>query len=66
VQSEVATIPSDRPSDPPPGPLSLLHITEAYNRGEISFDDWQQQTRQWAQAVIRYYQKQAGIEAIRD
>ena len=31
----------------------LLHITRAYNRQEISFDEWLRLSRDWAERIIR-------------
>jgi hypothetical protein len=33
----------------------LLYITRAYNRKEISFDEWLRLSREWAERVIRAY-----------
>lgn len=35
-----------------PGRLTFLLLTQAYNRNEISFDEWLKLTREWAEAVI--------------
>jgi len=31
----------------------LLYITRAYNRKEITFDEWLRQSREWAEQMIR-------------
>jgi hypothetical protein len=31
----------------------LLHITRAYNRAEISFDEWLRLSKEWAERIIR-------------
>lgn len=33
--------------------LDLLYITQAYNRREISFEEWLRLSREWAERVIR-------------
>lgn len=37
--------------------LDLLYITQAYNRREISFEEWLRLTKEWAERVIRQYKK---------
>ncbi|HEU4966357.1 MAG TPA: hypothetical protein VFT53_02655 [Candidatus Saccharimonadales bacterium] len=37
----------------------LLYITRAYNREEISFDEWLRRSRAWAERVIREHKKRA-------
>ena len=33
----------------------LLWLTRAYNRKEISYEEWRQLTKAWAEAVMRQY-----------
>lgn len=33
----------------------LLELTRAYNRKEITREEWLTQSRTWAEAVLRYY-----------
>lgn len=35
----------------------LLYITHAYNEGKISFNEWIEQSREWAEAIIRQNDK---------
>ena len=35
-----------------PGRYDLILLTQAYNRGEISLEEWMRRTRAWAEAVI--------------
>ncbi len=35
-----------------PGRYDLFVLTNAYNRGEISLEEWMQRTKVWAEAVI--------------
>ncbi len=35
--------------------IDLLLITRAYNRKEISFDEWLKRSKEWAEGVIRQY-----------
>ena len=41
-------------SQRPVSRLDLLYITQAYNRREISFDEWLRLTKEWAERVIRH------------
>ncbi len=41
----------------PVAPYRLLYITRAYNRREISFEEWLHQSREWAEQVIRQFGK---------
>ncbi len=54
---------SAQPS-PPPDALGLLHITHAYNRGEITFEQWLEQTRAWAEAVVKHYHGEPDAEDV--
>lgn len=36
----------------PVAPYSLLYITKAYNRKEITFEQWLSQSREWAERMI--------------
>ena len=40
---------------PPASFITLLHLTRAYNRKEISFDEWLRLTREWAEAIIQQH-----------
>jgi outer membrane protein TolC len=51
--------------DDKPSRRTLLLLTQAYNRGEISFDEWLEQTRAWAEAVIAQAQALAPAPAKR-
>jgi hypothetical protein len=35
----------------------LLYITRAYNRKEISFDEWLRLSKEWAERIIRQASK---------
>ncbi len=35
--------------------IDLLLITRAYNRKEISFDEWLKRSKEWAEGVIMQY-----------
>jgi hypothetical protein len=35
----------------------LLYITRAYNRKEISFEEWLKRSREWAEGIIKQYGK---------
>lgn len=37
----------------PVAPYNLLYITMAYNRKEITFEQWLSQAREWAERMIR-------------
>jgi hypothetical protein len=41
----------------PVAPYNLLYITRAYNRKEITFEQWLSQSREWAERMIRQYGK---------
>ncbi len=34
----------------------LLYLTQAYNRKEITFEQWLQLTKEWAERIIREHQ----------
>ncbi len=36
---------------------SLLYTTMAYNRGEITLDEWIAQTKKWAERIIQQHAK---------
>jgi hypothetical protein len=36
----------------PAASYGLLYLTRAYNRGEISFDEWLALSREWAERMI--------------
>jgi hypothetical protein len=38
-------------------PYNLLFITRAYNRKEISFEEWLRLTKEWAERMIQQYGK---------
>ena len=38
-------------------PCDLLYITRAYNRREITFDQWLRLTKEWAERMIQQYGK---------
>lgn len=45
-------------SKSPPQPVSsaeLLWLTKAYNRQEITFEEWVQRAREWAERIIAQY-----------
>jgi hypothetical protein len=42
-------------SQQPVSALELLLITRAYNRNEISFEEWLKRTKEWAEQVIKQY-----------
>lgn len=44
--------------DQPVTSYGLLYITKAYNRKEITFDEWLKQSRVWAECIIRKYGKE--------
>lgn len=46
-----------------PGRYDLFLLTQAYNRGEISLEEWMQRTRAWAEAVIARSRSQSKPEA---
>ena len=35
--------------------LDLLFLTQAYNRGELSLEQWLQLSKEWAEAMQRRY-----------
>ncbi len=41
----------------PVAPYSLLYITMAYNRKEITFEQWLRLTKEWAERMIQQYGK---------
>jgi hypothetical protein len=43
--------------EPPVASYGLLYITSAYNRKEITFDEWLRQSKKWAEQVICQYGK---------
>lgn len=43
--------------DQPVTSYGLLYITRAYNRSEITFGEWLEQSRKWAECIIRQYGK---------
>lgn len=45
------------PSEQPVVSYGLILITRAYNRREITFDEWLRQSREWAERVIGQYGK---------
>ena len=38
---------------------SLLYLTRAYNRGEITIDEWLILSREWAERIIQQHAKPA-------
>lgn len=56
MDEEPTESPTSDHTEHPPVVLDLLLITRAYNRREISLDDWLRQSREWAQAVIKQSQ----------
>jgi hypothetical protein len=36
---------------------SLLYITRAYNRGEITLDEWLALSKEWAESIIQQHPK---------
>jgi hypothetical protein len=42
-------------SELPVSTLELLFLTRAYSRGEISYEEWLERSRQWAEAMIRQH-----------
>jgi hypothetical protein len=50
----------------PAGPLRLLHLMQAYNRGELNYEQWVQQTREWAEAILRYHQQPPDTARVSD
>ena len=58
--SEKKTKESERVPDENTEPVAtydLLYITRAYNRREISFEEWLRLTKEWAEQVIRQFGK---------
>lgn len=45
-------------SDQPVASYGLLYITRAYNRKEITLDEWLRQSKEWAESVIQKYGKE--------
>lgn len=41
----------------PVAPYNLLYITRAYNRREITFEQWLRLTKEWAERMIQQYGK---------
>ncbi|HVB25220.1 MAG TPA: hypothetical protein VNG51_25005 [Ktedonobacteraceae bacterium] len=41
----------------PAASYGLLYITRAYNRKEITFDQWLRLTKEWAERMIQQYGK---------
>ena len=39
----------------PPSLQELLWLTRSYNRKEISYEEWRQRTKAWAESVVRQY-----------
>lgn len=44
--------------EPPVASYGLLYITRAYNRREITLDEWLRQSREWAEQIIRQHGKE--------
>ncbi len=40
------------PTEQQPDRLTFLLLTQAYNRGDISYEEWLARTREWAEAMI--------------
>lgn len=47
--------PIKEPSVPSYG---LLYITQAYNRGEITFSEWIKLSKEWAERILRQDKKE--------
>lgn len=45
---------SEEANDTSVAPYDLLFITRAYNRKEITFDEWLELTRKWAEQMIKH------------
>ncbi len=43
--------------DQPVASYGLLYITRAYNRKEITFEEWLEQSQAWAEQIIRQHRK---------
>lgn len=39
----------------PVASYGLLYITQAYNRHEITLEEWIKQSREWAEKIIQQY-----------
>ena len=39
----------------PVASYGLLYITQAYNRHEITLDEWMKLSREWAEKIIQQY-----------
>lgn len=52
----------DQPDSTEPGQHDLFLLTQAYNRGEISLDEWIKRTREWAEAVLAQSQSKRPVK----
>lgn len=52
-QKETEQVPDEDTT--PVATYSLLYITRAYNRKEITFEQWLKLTKDWAERVIKQY-----------
>ena len=43
----------DEQEEQPEASYGLLYLTRAYNRGELSLDEWLALSREWAERIIR-------------
>lgn len=41
----------------PGNEVGVLYLTRAYNRGEISFDEWLERVKAWAERVIQEHKR---------
>lgn len=41
----------------PPASYELLYLIQAYNRREITLEEWLRLTREWAERILRQEQK---------
>jgi hypothetical protein len=51
------SVPNNDTNDTPVAPYTLLYINRAYNRKEITFAQWLQLTKEWAEHMIKRYGK---------
>ena len=46
---------SEEPTDTLVASYDLLFITRAYNRKEITFEEWLRLTKEWAEQILQHY-----------
>ena len=52
----VQPTPQPSPEEPPVPSFGLLYITQAYNRKEITLEEWLRLALAWAEALLRQHE----------